>query len=224
MKRILSFLLCMGLIALHACKPEPDPYLTVSPDSLAFPQEGGAQTVRISANNAWTASVSGSGFSLSTNSGTGDATLTVTASPASATDASSGTLTVSSSGLSASVKLTQDAKIVLLVGDSAIIPAEGGSYEVNVQYNTDFTVEVEASAQSWITFVKTKALQNGKLEFMFAANENTEPRTGKVTVRDNAGKVTPLTITFIQEEKKVIHVGETTTIPAAGGSYEVDVQ
>ena len=190
MKRILSFLLCMGLVVLHACKPEPDPYLSVSPDSLAFPQEGGSQTVRISANNAWTASVSGSGSSL-----------TVTAAAASAADPSSGTLTVSSSGLSASVKLTQDAKSVILVGDSATIPAEGGTYEVAVQYNTDFSVEVESSAQSWITFVKTKALQNGKLEFKFAPNETTETRSGKVIIKDNSGKTEPVTIFFIQEKK-----------------------
>ena len=29
------------------------------------------------------------------------------------------------------------------------IPAEGGTYEVAVEYNTDFSVEVDPAAQDW---------------------------------------------------------------------------
>ena len=82
MKRVLALLSCVSLLLLQAC--HEDPYLTVSPESLSFTQEGGSQTVQVSANYAWTASVSGSGFSVSPASGEGDATLTVTASAASA--------------------------------------------------------------------------------------------------------------------------------------------
>ena len=223
MKFRLTLFTCLTLaLLLQAC--QEDPYLTVSPDSLSFTQDGGSQTVRVSANYAWTASVSGSGFSVSPTSGEGDATLTVTASAASATDVLSGTLTLQSEGLSASVKLSQEAKSAILVGSAATIPAEGGTYSVTIQYNTDFSVEIESSAKSWITFNGTKALQSGKLEFLFAENDTYDPRTGKVTVKDKSGKVSPVTITFTQEEKKVLTVGETTTIPPEGGSYEVDVQ
>ena len=48
---------------------------------------------------------------------------------------------------------------------------------MEIRYNADFTVEVESAARSWITFVKTKALTNGILEFQFAANEG-EQRIG----------------------------------------------
>ena len=95
---------------------------------------------------------------------------------------------------------------------------------MDIQYNTDFTVEVESSAQSWITFVKTKALSSGKLQFSFAANESTDERTGKVTIKDKTGKAAPVTITFTQDAKKVLKVGDSTTIPAEGGTYEVDIQ
>ena len=127
MKTRFTLFVCLALVLmLQAC--HEDPYLTVSPDSLSFPQDGGSQTVRISANYAWTASVSGSGFSVSPASGEGDATLTVTASAASATDVLSGTLTVQSEGLLASVKLSQEAKSAILVGNAATIPGEGGTY------------------------------------------------------------------------------------------------
>ena len=117
MKRILSFLAVAAMVALSACHPEP--ILSVSPDSLSFSESGGSQTVQISANYPWTASVSGSGFSVSPSSGEGNGTVTVTASAATSPDAVTGTLSVRSEGLSASVALSQPAKPTLILGDGA---------------------------------------------------------------------------------------------------------
>ncbi|MBP5218726.1 MAG: redoxin domain-containing protein, partial [Bacteroidales bacterium] len=100
----------------------------------------------------------------------------------------------------------------------------GGTFAVDIQYNTDFDVVVESGAQSWITFVATRALKSGKLEFRFAENQNTDPRQGKVTVKDKSGKVSDITLTFVQEEKKVINVGDVMEIPAEGGLFEIDIQ
>ena len=222
MKRILSFFAVVCLLALGACHPEP--FLSVSPDSLSFTESGGSQTVQISANYAWTASVSGSGFKVSPSSGEGDATVTVTADATSSPDEVSGTLNVMSEGLSASVSLKQSAKPTLVLGDSAKVPASGGMVEIPIQYNTDYTVEVEPSAQSWIKFVKTKSLSSGRLEFEISANDGDE-RSGKVTLKDKSGKVAPVTITIVQEaEPKVLVVGDAATVPAEGATVEVDVQ
>ena len=199
MKRFLAFLLCLtALLLLDSCKKEP--FLSVSPDSLSFPEGGGSKTVMISANYPWTASASGSGFSVSPSSGEGDATVTVTAAPASSSDVATGSLSIRSEGLSASVKLEQEAKTTITVsgGGSVSVPAEGGSVKVDIQFNTDYDVEVESSAKSWISYSGTKALSSGKLEFSVSANETTEDRTGKVTVKDKTGKAASVTITFTQ--------------------------
>ena len=143
------------------------------------------------------------------------------------TDPRTGKVTVKDkSGKAAPVTLTfvQAEKKVIKVGEVTEIEAEGGTYEVEIQYNTDFTVEVESAAKSWITFVQTKALTSGRLVFVFEENTGTDPRTGKVTVKDKNGKVAPLTLTFVQQEKKVIEVGEVTEIAAEGGTYEVDIR
>ena len=223
MKRLFSLLMTAGLLALNACQPEP--FLSVSPDSLSFSESGGSQTVQISANYAWTASVNGSGFSVSPSSGEGNATVTVTASASSSPDETSGTLSVRSEGLSASVALSQSAKPTIILGDGAKVPASGGPVEIQVQYNTDYTVEVEASAQSWIKFIKTKSLASGKLEFEISANDGDE-RSGKVTLRDNSGKASPVSVTITQEgEPKVLVVGDdAATVPAEGATVEVEVQ
>ena len=224
MKRLFPILLCGLASLLFGCNTTPDPVLTVTPENLAFSAEGGAQTVQVKANNPWTASASGSGISVNPSSGEGDATVTVTATATSSTNPVSGTVVFRSEGLSATVSVTQDERKVIQVGDVMVIPAEGGTFAVDIQYNTDFDVVVESGAQSWITFVATRALQSGKLEFRFAENQSTDPRQGKVTVKDKSGKVSDITLTFVQEEKKVITVGDVMTIPAEGGTFMVDIQ
>jgi hypothetical protein len=183
MKRTLNLLFCLALLLMQACQsknePEPtptptvDPVLKVSVTSLSFPQAGGSQTVQVTANNDWTASADGQGITVSPTSGKGDATVTITAAAASSGNETNGTVTFKSKGLSASVSVKQEAKTTIQVGTVNKIPAEGGTFTVDIQYNTDFTVEVESAAQSWITFVKTRALTSGKLEFSIAENKAT---------------------------------------------------
>lgn len=222
MKRFLALFAMAAVLLVAGCKP--DPFLTVSPSDLSFGQDGGSQTVKVSANYPWTASASGTGISVSPSSGEGDATVTITVAGASSTSETSGTVSFRSEGLSASLSVKQDAKSAIVVGDVAKIPAEGGTFKVDIQYNTEYTVEIEKSAQSWIVFNGTKAMQSGKLEFTFAANEGAE-RSGKVTVTDKSGKVAPITLTFVQAaENKVLVVGDAATVPAEGGSVEVDVK
>jgi hypothetical protein len=88
MKRILSFLAILGLVLAQACKPEKpvEPTLSVNPKSLSFAEEGGSQTISVTAGQAWTASVSGAGFSISPSSGKGNGTVTVTAKAAASTE------------------------------------------------------------------------------------------------------------------------------------------
>ena len=140
MKRFLSFFLTgVSLLALvTGCHPEP--YLNVSPTSLSFPQDGGSQTVRVSANYAWTASVSGTGLTVSPTAGEGEGTVTVTAAPAASASEMTGSVSFRSEGLSASVEVKQEAKSTITVGATTKIPAEGGTFTVDIQYNTDYTV------------------------------------------------------------------------------------
>ena len=77
--------------------------------------------------------------------------------------------------------------------------AEGGTFSVDVQYNTEVDVEIESAAQSWISFVALRSLQSGKLEFSFAENHSLE-RRGKVAVKDINGKAQPVEFEFLQKE------------------------
>ena len=227
MKRLTSLFLVFVLVLIHACQPEPvepDPQLSATPDNISFFWEGGSQSISISANNAWTASVSGTGFSISPTSGEGNGTVTVTAAENSTPDPVSGTVTIKSKGLSAIISLSQKDKPTFILAEGAKVPAYGGTVELALQYNTDYDVTVEASAQSWIKFVQTKAMSSGKLVFDISANEG-EERSGKITVTDKTGAAAPVTATITQQaEAKVLVVSGDATVPAEGATIEVDVQ
>jgi len=219
-----SYLLAVfaALLALTACQPEP--FLSVDPQSLSFTEAGGSQTVQISANYAWKASTSGSGFTVSPASGEGNASVTVTAAPASSLQDVTETLNIQSEGLSASVSLSQPAKSAILPSSPSTVSSEGGTIEIGVQYNIDYTVEIEESAKSWIRFIETKALKDAKLVFQIEKNEGEEGRSGTITLKGKDAGFSPVTITINQRPKAILNAGEVETVSVTGGRVSVPVQ
>ena len=228
----LAILLVMAAGLSVSCGPtEPDPDPTpatvavtgVSLDKTSLDLlEGGTETLTatVSPDNATNKKVSwkSSDTAVATVDDNGKVT---------AVKAGSATITVTADGgktATCSVKVTEQAKIVI-TGNTAKVPARGGTAEFKIQYNTSYTIEIEQSAQSWLHFVETKAMQSGTLIFKVDANEG-EARTGKATVKDNEGKVGAITLTFEQDpfiavtsiqiapETAELEVGETLALKA----------
>ncbi len=187
------------LLFLSGCKPEV-PFIEASPATVIFPQEGGTQSVSLSTNSmSWTASVSGKGFSVSPASGAGNASLQLTAAASTSSSDQTGTLTIKSGTMQASVAITQSARNTLIVNGANAVEASGGTYTLTLQYNTAYTVEIEEASKSWIQYSGTKAMSTATLQFLIAPNPGS-PRSGKVSVRDNAGIAQTQTFTFNQKE------------------------
>ncbi len=112
---------------------------------------------------------------------------------------------------------------VLRLGTGDKVPVKGGTVELSIDYNVEYAVEVEESAQSWIKFIETKALVSKKLVFEVAANTGAE-RSGKVTVKDKSGKHAPVSASITQEafvavsaveldlQEIVLEIGKTHTL------------
>jgi len=200
MKKITSLLVIAAtLLFISGCKPEV-PYIEASPVSVIFPQEGGTQAISLSTNSmSWTASVSGKGFSISPASGAGDATLQLTAAASTSSSDQTGMLTIKSGTMQASVTITQSARNTLIVNGDNTVEASGGTYSLTLQYNTEYTVEIEEAAKSWIQYTGTKALSTATLQFLITPNTGS-PRSGKVSVVDKAGIAQTQTFTFNQKE------------------------
>ena len=114
------------------------------------------------------------------------------------------TITAKAGSKTATCKVTVDNKVVQ-VGEVTPIPAEGGEYELDIQYaSDDFTVAVEKSAESWLIFYSTKALTKGKLVFGAAENQLPSSRSAKVTIKDNKGKASPVTVTLTQDPYEMV--------------------
>ena len=80
MKRFFT-LLAAGLFLLASC--DPNPVLSLNPETLTFSAEGGSESIAVTANNSWNILLENSEdfFTVSPLSGTGDGYITVTAQP-----------------------------------------------------------------------------------------------------------------------------------------------
>jgi Leucine-rich repeat (LRR) protein len=199
MKKIItSLFVVFSLLLVTGCEDEP--FIKATPQTVSFPQEGGTQTINLSTNSiSWTASVSGKGFSVSPSSGSGNATLQLKASAATSSSDGTGTLTVKSGTMQTVVTITQSARNTLIVKGTNSVEAEGGAYTLALEYNTTYSVEVDAAAKSWIQYTGTRAMSTATLEFLIASNPGA-PRSGKIEVRDNAGIAETQVFVFEQKE------------------------
>lgn len=202
MKKFLkvSFAALLGAaMVLVGCK-QPAPMETVleaSVKTAEFSANSPAKvTVKLTANNAWTASSSAEWLSLSATSGEGDASIVLSATenigPAGeAAPERTAQVTIKSEEKSVSVSVKQSAETVVFVTDktSATVPAEGASVVVAVEYNTPYTVEIPADAP-WITKAATKAVAQANVTLSVAANTETVSREATVTLKAASGSKT----------------------------------
>ena len=188
--------------------------VSLSKTSLSLVEDGSETlTATITPSNATNKALSwkSSDASIASVDGSGKVT---------AVKAGSATITVSTTDggktASCSVTVTEQTKIVI-AGNTAKVPVAGGAAEFAIQYNTSYKVEIEESAQDWLHFVETRAMQSGTLVFSVDANKG-EARTGKATVKDNEGKVEPITLTFEQEAYDFERAALIAIYKATGGS------
>lgn len=88
------------------------------------------------------------------------------------------------------------------------VPAAGGAFEVPFQTNQDNPMVMVAPGYSWITYVETKAVRNGKIVFSIEENTSEEERTGQVSINFQQ-------YTIVQE-------GKSSTPVTGGGSADLE--
>ena len=196
----------MAAAAIIACDPVEEfvPHLDFPPTEVTIPTAGTEELaeplyVTFTANAAWTASLTGEGvaewLSISPKSGeAGDAKIKIDALANTANENRTATLEIAVEGLEpALVKITQLQKNAIDVNAEAAytVSFKGGSVEIEIGHNVDYTYEVDAE---WL--VQTKAYATDKLLFTVAEQEvNAPARTATVTVYSELGVVKIITIT-----------------------------
>ena len=203
MKKIALFL--MAAAAVISCnKEEFIPHVDFAPVEVTIPTAGTDElaepvTFNFTANAAWTAEVKGENviewLSISPKKGeAGEASIKFTATANTAKENRTATLEINVEGLETIVvPVVQLQKNAIDVNADAAytVSFKGGSVEIEVGHNVDYTYEVSAD---WL--VETKAYTTDKLTFTVAEQEvNAPARTATVTVYSELGVVMIVTIT-----------------------------
>lgn len=208
MKKIALFL--MAAFAVIACEEKENfvPHLDFPPTEVTIPTAGTENleapvTVKFTANAAWTATLKGEGvaewLSISPKSGqAGDAAIKLDAVANTAKENRAATLEITVEGLEpVVVNVTQLQKNAIDVTAEAsyTISFKGGSVEVEVGHNVDYTYEVVYDTEEpWL--VETKAYATDKLTFTAGEQEaNAAARTASLYVYSELGVVDVITIT-----------------------------
>lgn len=192
--------------AVVACEEEFVPHLDFPPTEVTIPAAGTEElaepiTVNFTANAAWTATLTGEGvaewLSISPKSGNaGEASIKLDALVNTGKENRTAVLEIVVDGLEpALVNVTQLQKNAIDVNaeDAYTISFKGGSVEIEVGHNVDYTYEVSGE---WLAEVKSKAYTTDKLTFSAPEQEvNAPARTATVTVYSELGVVKIVTVT-----------------------------
>ena len=201
MKKIVSLVLAVaGLVLLSSCEKET--VLTVDQRSLSFADAGGAQTVSLTANKAWSASAAQAWCKVSPSGGeeAAGSRITITCDANTSYDERSCAVTFTCAEQSVTVNVTQATNHGLVVGQTAFeLTKAAQQIEIPVQANVKFSVEVAAACKDWISYRTTKGLTTSTVVLDIAENKTYDSREGKVTVKEEGGSLSS-TITIRQTQ------------------------
>jgi len=201
MKKI-ALMLMAACFAVVACEEEFVPHADFPPTQVTIPAVGTDEapvTFEFNANAAWTATLLGENvvewLSISPKKGeAGDASIKFTAAANTDKENRTATLEITVAGLEPiQVPVVQLQKNAIDVNaeDAYTVSFKGGSVEIEVGHNVDYTYEVSAE---WL--VETKAYTTDKLTFTAPEQEvNAPARKATVTVYSELGVVKIVTVT-----------------------------
>lgn len=123
---------------------------------------------------------------------------------------------------------------VLLLGSKEIyVKADGETIAVKLTTDVDYDVEIPDSVSSWVSRLRTKALQTEELRFTVARNGSGKARIAPIIVKERAGNLSD-TLYIRQIDKNDLVLGNKVfVVPAEGeaillpladkGDYELEI-
>ncbi len=192
MRRYLNILIAMLLVTFTACTDSPmedwEPYLnagqkpvfpisvnktTITADAISY-----SESISINTTDTWTATVSDSWITLSATSGSADQTITINLTENTTAKKRTGKVTITNdSGKSAVINISQDGKSMTIDPNSLTFQAEGGSSNITVTANGDYTWN-KSEIGTWLTVTKGYT----GLSVSAPKNANPDQRTDTVTI------------------------------------------
>lgn len=188
-------------------QPTPEPVageITLQgEESLLFTCEGGSKNVSFEATLEWAATVDADFVTIGPESGeAGEARITVSVEENQSYDTRTATVTLTCGEDTKTIQVTQKPVGALVMTENALtVAAEGGMINILAKANSDVVATIAEDAQSWITRVELKGLEDYSFDFSVAENESEDPRTGQIVFSNETGSET-VTITQAGAEPK----------------------
>ena len=229
-------LLLLAALALHlafSCGKEggpsdgpsaPSSSISVNPASLTLSQEGETQRVSVKASGKWAVNGSVPWLQLSPDSGDGDDIISFTAGENPDTDERNATFTLVCGDVSTKITVSQKQKDALTVtSNKQEISAAGGSVDIEVKANVDYSVEIDPACKNWISRAETKSMLTTHVILEVAQNIDFEKREGKVTIK--SGSLSEKISIYQEGSEPVIVISQSEyTLPASGSELKIEVK
>lgn len=205
------------------------PQITLNASAVDFPTEGGSREVTFNSSEAWTAQVVNNRaddwcFIEPVSGAAGNASIVITTTENDTPDDRTASVIIKAGTASKTVKVSQKQKDALTVTSSKFeVAAEGGEVVVEVKANIDFEYVVDDAAKEWISYEGTRAIQTSTLVFKIKANDDTEKREGKITIKSGELKET-VNIYQAGSAPSIVISQNEYVVPSAGETIAVEVK
>lgn len=187
--------------------------------TILFGPSDGTASVELKTNKEWEAEIingRATWCTLSRNVGKrGKASLTVRVTENTTYEERSASIMVISKEAKVNILVIQKQNNAVLLSSSKIeAPESGGIIDVNVRHNIDYDLSLDEDALSWISVLKTKALETSTISLQIAANEDISKREGNILVKSDIG----------EEVIRVYQAGATPVLILTQNSYRLPAE
>ena len=182
MKKIISFILLLGVLCLAGCSKEEEPQsVSFLEDKLLSPYNGQSFSLEVHANCLWNITSSSASLQVNPKSGEGNMSVTITVSLNAFYEVVNHTISIKSEDNTSSDALTifQEAKKGIEVNSVDIIPEEGGTISIPISTNDNIT---KVNCPDWISFTSSRALTEYTYTFTVEPNKTGSVRSGEINV------------------------------------------
>lgn len=246
MKRILLIVSVLVAACAVSCTKETkvEDAVTIKTDEQVVPVEGGVISIAINSTVAWTAKASESWVTLSPTSGeAGDATVKASVLKNDSNDSRTATVTFTAGTKTATYTILQSQLDALNIATTEFtVEAEGGTVEIPVSANVDYTVIVP-DAVDWVHVTSTRGMVDSKITltvdgtYEYVQDEATGEiladaiaRTANITISAGGlekvvtvGQKAFVPYFDFEGEYSSIQYGGRLTVPQEGGTFTVNV-
>lgn len=178
------------LLFVAACQPEPS--ISISPETYDATAAGGSFEFPVTANYEWTASSSSRWIRVSVDAE--NSKLKVHIEPNTDPDGREAVINLTCKELVKAFTIRQAQKNMVVVKDgTATVTWEQQSFEIPLQTNVDFTVSIEQDG-NWLSYVSTKALVAKTLTLSVQENPQAVVREAHVILTGGGETLKNLTI------------------------------